>query len=161
MKGKKGKNGLTGQQETFVAAYAETHSPAFAAAQAGYAHPQVAGYAQLNRPAVLAEVRKREEARLFNDLLPKAVTFLEHVLDKGANERNRIMAAKIVLDRTLGAPEASVDKDLHEMTADELAARRARLEAASSQIEQALLAFGDRAKDVTPPENDPPGGAFG
>lgn len=158
---KKGKNGLTGQQAAFAAAYAEVRSPTLAAVQAGYAHPHVAGSKQLTRPAVLAEVRKREEARLFNDLLPKAVSFLEHVLDQGTNERNRIMAAKIVLDRTLGAPEASTDKDLHEMTADELAARRARLEAASSQIEQALLAFGDRAKDVTPAQSDAPGGAFG
>lgn len=152
------KASTTDQEKRFAEAYALTGDVQLAAREAGYAHPKNAGK-YLARPIVQAEIRRVQTERLYSDLLPAAIGLLAQVInDQTENTRNRITAAKIVLDRTLGAADAAADaKEPHEMTADELAARIARL-----RQRQAELA--DAARDITPaapPEPDEEGGVFG
>lgn len=147
------------QEVTFAQVYATTGDKLYAAAQAGYTQPRVAAHRLLARPLVQAEIKRQQTERLFSQVLPVAIEVLHKILaDDTENSRNRIAAAKIVLDRTLGAADAAADaKEPHEMTADELAARIARL-----RQRQAELA--DAARDVTPPaadETDEDGGVFG
>ena len=94
-----------------------------------------------------------------NELLPAAVDLLHKVLtDDKENTRNRIAAAKIVIDRTLGATDgANAAKELHEMTAEEIAAQLDQLR--NMQREKA-----EGARDVTPDQiegGDLEPGAFG
>ena len=147
------------QEQRFAAAYAQTGDAILSAQIAGYAQPRSAGYKLIARPLVVAEIKRVQTERLYSDLLPAAIGLLAQVInDPQENSRNRITAAKIVLDRTLGAADAAADaKEPHEMTADELAARIARL-----RQRQAELAEG--ARDITPPaadETDGEGGVFG
>lgn len=139
----------TKQEKVFAEAYADSGNGCLAAQAAGYAVPRTAASKLLARPLVVAEVRRIQTERLNNELLPAAIGLLQRVLtDETEQTRNRIAAAKIVLDRTLGAADAAADaKEPHEMTADELAARIARLRQRQAEIAGA-------AQDVTPPQID-------
>lgn len=141
------KQRLSQQELTYATNVAKTGDPTYAAKVAGYSQPYVAVHRLKERSIVNAEVKRQQEARLFNDLLPAAVGLLERVLaDETETTRNRIQAAKIVLDRTLGAPGAAESKDIHEMTAGELEDYRRKLEAQ-------LREFAQEAIDVTPAQD--------
>lgn len=149
-------NAPTRQEARFAEAVVSTNNPVFAASAAGYAQPPSAATKLMARPTVIAEIRRVESERLFGQLLPAALDLLQRVLtDDKENSRTRVAAAKIVLDRTLGAADLAADaKEPHEMTADELAARILRL-----RQRQAELAEG--ARDVTPAGEEPDeGGVF-
>lgn len=114
------------------------------ARRAGYANPYVAANQLSKIPDVVAEVRKQQTERMNNDLLPAAVDLLHKVLtDETEQTRNRIAAAKIVLDRTLGANDGVEGKEPHEMTADELANRIATLRARQGELASGAI-------DITP-----------
>ena len=147
------KNGkLNPQERTFAAVYADTGSSTYAATQAGYAHPHQRAASNLAKPAVQAEIRAQQLARLNNELLPLALDNLEAILrsDK-ATERGKIMAAKIVIDKA-GGPDATNGKEPHEMSGDELQAAIDRLRREAS----------DRAKPVIDATaNEPESDLFG
>jgi hypothetical protein len=150
---------MSQQEKTFAEAWAKSGDPQLAAKVAEYATPRTAIPRLVERPCVLAEVRRIQTERLYGDLLPAAIGLLHKVLlDDAENTRNRITAAKIVMDRTLGAADAAADaKEPHEMTADELAGRIARLR-------QRQLELAGQAVDVTPAEEQiegPEPNAFG
>lgn len=95
----------------------------------------------LARPGVQAEIVRLQTERLFREGLPAAVNcLLEITGNPKAPAGARVMAAKVLLDRTLGADGRIDGKEPHEMTGEELAAAIAKLSAVAS----------DRAVNVTP-----------
>lgn len=145
----------TSKERAFIEHAVALGDPVAAARLAGYAQPSAAAVQNMQRPAVVSEVKRRQEERMTNELLPAAVDLLHHVLtDATENTRNRIAAAKIVVDRTIGAQMDGNAKEPHEMTADELAERMA-------QLRQQQAALADQARDVTPPDEGQDSDAFG
>ena len=124
---------LTPKESAFAEAFVKWGDRALAEKEAGLA--QNYGYKMLARPEVLAEIRTREQATLVAEALPEAVRTLILVMrsDK-APAAARVQAAKVVLDRTLGATAESGSKDLHELTPEELAAEIAKLESAAAAL---------------------------
>lgn len=120
---------MTPQERRFVEVYAVTQDAAYAATKAHYRTPGVQGPQKLAKPALVEEIKRQQIARLNNDLLPLALNLIESViLDAKETTRNRLTAAKIVVDRTIGqGGEAGEDKEPHEMTPSELQARIDRL----------------------------------
>lgn len=127
---------LSVPERKFAAAYAGTADKDYAATIAGYSRPTADGLRALARPMVAAEVKRIQTERLHNELLPAAIDLLHSILtDAKENSRTRVAAAKIVLDRTLGAADAALDaKEPHEMTAAELADRLARLRRRQAEL---------------------------
>lgn len=147
------KDGSMTEREAIFAGYmAATGDATYSAAKAGYPRPPVDGWKRAHNPALMENVRRVQMARLNNDLLPAALDLIERViLDDKENTRNRLTAAKIVVDRTLGqVQDGAESKEPHEMTAAELQARIERL-----RREQA-----DRAKPVIDAEPSPAAGVF-
>lgn len=136
---------LTPMERSFVKHYVDTSDAQYAAVKAGYKTPKNDGRRALNNEIVAAEVRKLQVARLNDELLPAAVDVLAKILtDDKASERGKIMAAKIVLDRTLGDPAAGqARKELHEMSGTEL-------DQALAKLQGELRQRSTKALDVTP-----------
>lgn len=153
---------MTAKERTFIDKRVALGDDVAAAQAAGYAYPHQAAKQLNERPAIAAEVRKREAERITNDLLPLAVDRVERILrDDKAEMRHVLTAAKMVWDRSLGAEAGALQKEPHEMTADELAERVAQLRQRQAEI-------AGEARDVTPEtiegqelEQGPEPGAFG
>ena len=96
----------------------------------------------LQKPSVIAEIRRLEEQRLVVEGLPAAIDCLLSITtDKKAPAGARVMAAKVLLDRTLGGNEgAAGDKPDHELTSAEIVKRIEAFEALAAA----------RAANVTP-----------
>lgn len=121
---------VTPRERIFAEHYAMTNDKHYAASQAGYAVPRSGASQALARPEVQESVRRIQIAELNNNLLPAAIKLLGEVLaNPTENTRNRITAAKIVMDRTLGDKDAGERKALHEMSAEEIQAELTRLRA--------------------------------
>lgn len=130
---------MTSKEKVFAERYANTGDKAYAATAAGYLHPYQRSSDALSRPAIQAEIRSQQLARLFNEALPAAVRCLVSiVVDSKAPAGARVQASKVIFDRTLGASEEGQGKEAHEMTSEELARAIAELERVAS----------DRAKVV-------------
>lgn len=142
--------GRLGRQErTFAAAFAVTGDKTYAATKAGYSQPAVGAHRALSRPAVLAEIAKQQQERLFSDVLPAAIQCLSDIItnDK-APAGARVQAAKVVLDRTLGVDDPRQGKEPHEMTGEELARAIAELERIASDRAKPVAAIEEAAEDV-------------
>jgi phage terminase small subunit len=120
---------LTPQEKRFAEVYAATQDGTYAAFKAKYAQPMVAGSQRLARPAVQAEIQRAAQRLITEELGPKALAFLGRVLDdEKENTRNRITAAKIVIDKAYGpGADPGAEKEAHEMTQEEALARIAEL----------------------------------
>jgi phage terminase small subunit len=120
-------------------------NPTEAARRAGFAVPREAGYRLSRLPHVMAAVRQ-ERSRLFDgELANVAAETLRRVMtDDQAPAAARVSAARTVLEvtRELGRrqDDGSVDKQLHEMTPDELAGLISKWESERSRV----------AIDITP-----------
>lgn len=137
---------FTGRQQVFVDALAATGDKTYALRKAGYSGHVQAADRLLRDPAVAAAIRHRENERLHTECLPAAVDLLRKaVTDDSFPANSRVTAAKIILDRTLGAQDAAAAKEPHEMTAEEL--QRA--------IEQLEREAGNRAKVINPDASEP------
>lgn len=111
----------TPKERKFAQVFAATGDRMYSAAKAGYRHPQENSSLALARPAVQAEIARIQTERLFSEGLPAAVGHLiACVQDVKAPHNARNQAAKIILDRTLGAEDAGKHKDPAEMSAEEL-----------------------------------------
>lgn len=129
----------TAKERVFVERMAATNDHLYAAAKAGYAVPAQGAHKALARPQIQQEIRARQLARMNNELLPLALDVISDILSsKTATERGKLMAAKIVIDRTTGAGDGAEAKEPHEMSAAELQAR----------IEALRREASDRAKPV-------------
>ena len=132
---------LTTQEATFAGFMAATGDATYSAAKAGYSKPVIQGWQKANNPALMETVRRAQLARLNNDLLPAALNLIEKViLDDTETTRNRLTAAKIVVDRTLGMAQDGADaKEPHEMTAAELQERIDRMRREQSERARPIL----------------------
>lgn len=138
---------LTPQEAMFTGYMAQTGDARYSAARAGYSKPEIDGWKKASNPALIPHVRKAQLARLNNDLLPKSLDLLEHVLmDDKESTRNRITAAQTVLKYSLGQSEGAESKEPHEMTPAELQAR----------IDALRRAMADKARPVIEGEAIPP-----
>ncbi len=124
---------LTRGEQAFAMAFAALGDVAKAEKQAGIATNH--GYAVLKRPEVQREIVAQQTARLTAEALPLAVQTLVNVMgsDK-APAAARVQAAKVVLDRTLGANGEGQAKEIHELTPDELAQAIAALESQAAAM---------------------------
>lgn len=150
------KNGkLTRQESAFSAAMAATGDPVYAARKAGYPSPQQRSSQNLAKPAVQAEIRAQQLARLHNDLLPLAINTLQTALtDAVVPWGSKMVAAKIVLDRVYAPGEAGAGKDPAEMSGDELQSAIDRLRREASERARPIV-------DASPVQEDSPKpGAF-
>lgn len=111
---------LTGQERKVAEVYAVTGDQGYSAHKAGLTQPGASK--ALSRPAVQAEVARLQVERLFVEALPAAVTCLVSLIkNEKAPAGARVQAAKVVMDRTIGAGDAGASKEAHEMTGEELA----------------------------------------
>ena len=130
---------LTKGEVAFSRAYAGTGDKTYAATVAGYAMPAESAAQVLARPAVQESIKRRQMARLNNELLPLALDTIETIMrnDK-ATDSNKLTAAGLVMKYSVGQGEGSETKEPHEMTADEI----------QQQIERLRAAAADRARPV-------------
>lgn len=145
---------LTPQERKFSEVYAGTGHATFAAWRAGYRNPETQAHQVLARPAVQADSKRRQMARLNNDLLPIALDFLEFVLlDDKETTKNRLDATKQITRLSFGQPgDAGDDKEPHELAPNELQARidklrRIQAEMASPLIEGEAVEAAEVVKD--------------
>ncbi|MBZ9706085.1 hypothetical protein LB543_05045 [Mesorhizobium sp. ESP7-2] len=144
---------MTRKEIGFSAAMAATGDAGYAAAKVGAKQPLSRAHEMLRRPAVQAEIRALQLARLHNDLLPLAINTLETALtDPVVPWGSKMVASKIVLDRVYAPGEAGAGKDASEMTGDELQTAIDRLRREASARAKPIV-------DVEPVEQ-PKTGAF-
>lgn len=130
---------LTRGEQAFAMAYAELGDVKAAEKKAGIATNH--GYAVLKRPEVQREIVAQQTARMTAEALPLAVQTLINVMgSEKAPAAARVQAAKVVLDRTLGAAGEGQAKDIHEMTPDELAQAIATLEQQAASMAKPVSA---------------------
>lgn len=109
---------------------AETGNREFAAHKAGVKYSSGAVDRAMQRPAVLNEIARIQQEKLFSELLPLAVKVHAEILaDPKAPAGARVQAVKLAYDRTLGAQDGAQAKEPHEMTAEEIAEAIGKLEA--------------------------------
>lgn len=147
---------LTPQERAFIPVMARTGDATYAAEKARLAFPVVAGNKMMQRPAVVAEVKSQQFALIVTDLLPKAVAFAEHALTLGNDVPHGVRATvmKEVLKYSAGGLEDLADKDMADMTADELSR-------ASAALRRELAERAERAKPIVEGSTiEPDKGAF-
>lgn len=151
MPDKKGR--FTAQERTFIEAYAGSNNRDYAARKAAYKAPAVAAHQNMNKPAIVAEIHKAQMARLQGELVPLALDHFAKVLAPGsdASIRDKTMVATVVVKeaRSAGLDGAST-KQLHEMTAEEIAQLLSDLKREAAE----------RARPVMEAEALPEGGIF-
>ena len=136
-------------QRTFIHHMADTGDATYAAAKAGYAHPAVRGAENKHDPTLASEVRRLARERLRTEGAEVGVRVLiEIAVDVKQPAGARVQAAdKLVKHAGLSA-EGGEERELHEMTGEEIARAIAALQHAAS----------DRAKPILDAEPNPPGG---
>jgi superfamily II DNA or RNA helicase len=149
-------NGLTELQMNFVQAVGRGLRPADAVAESGYqtGNPHQVAHHLLRTPSVMRAIQV-ETARQLAEAAPMALDVVKRLAlgELGAANlpKVRLDAAKTLLDRAgMIAPKAkdadsSLDKQLNEMTVEELRALMSKLEGA----------IADQAKDVSAPSDEP------
>jgi phage terminase small subunit len=133
---------MTDQERAFVSHVATTGDPVYAAAIAGYKHPSRRAYHNLTKPELQTEIRKQQLARLHNDVLPMAINVLRAALDldhAGVPWGSRVTAAKIVTDRVFNDAQTGANKDMADMTADELKERMAQLQGRLAEMAKPIV----------------------
>lgn len=124
---------LTPHERLFTKHMAATGDKKYSGTQAGLAFPLQSADKMLKRPAVIAEIRRQQEEKLYSELLPASIKCLGEIIgDPKAPAGARVQASKVVLDRTLGANDGGNTKEPHEMTPDEIAEAIAKLEDAAA-----------------------------
>jgi hypothetical protein len=123
---------LTVSERGVAEQVALTGSPAAAAAKLGMSASGVR--AALTRPAVQAEIAKKQQELLFSDILPLAVAAHKRILSDPRTPAGAVVqAVKLAYDRTLGSEDAGRAKEPHEMTPEELAQAIGLLERVASE----------------------------
>lgn len=137
MPDKKGR--FTRQEAVFVERYAATGDRKYAAKEAGYRNPAVAACEALQRPAVQAEILKKQRERLTTEIVPLAIErHLQLLRDKSVGGQTLNRAIELAYKYGFAAQEGLAAKEPHEMTPEELSAAIAALERAA----------GDKARPV-------------
>jgi phage terminase small subunit len=147
------KNGhLTGKERTFVKHMANTSDATYAATKAGYAQPSRDGWRLMENPLVAEATREAGRALLYEKAGAIGVATLVSIsIDKTQPAGARVTAGtQLVKLSGMAITEAQGEKELHEMTGDELRQHTAKLEAQAAAMRQAMA---DRARPVL--ENEP------
>jgi len=123
---------LTPLERGVAAEMAATGLPGHTATKLGMSPAGVRS--ALARPAVQAEIARKQQELLFSSILPLAVSAHKRILsDPKAPAGAVVQAIKLAYDRTLGAEDAGRSKEPHEMTGEELATSIATLERVASE----------------------------
>lgn len=117
-------------QRTFIQVMAATGNQTYAAHKAGYASPESDGSRLMAKPAIKESVLEAQLQRIRNvGVVVATDALIEIAGDARLPPGARTQAATKLWDISLKDREnAGVTKDLHEMSAGELAAERRRLE---------------------------------
>ena len=119
---------LTEREEKFIDSYV-IHGDRERAERDARLAPR-GGYQILARPEIQRRVLAEQAARLTCDALPVAVsTLIEIMQNKKAPAAARVQAAKVTIDRAMPQAEGGQHKEIHEMTAEEIAQAINTLEA--------------------------------
>ena len=131
---------LTPREARFVEEYVAQGNVAKAEKLAGYAPG--GGRQVARRPEIQSRIAQEQLMRLTMEGAPLAVnTLFEIMRNAKAPAAARIQAAKIVLDRAMPDAASGAEKEIHEMSAAEIA--------------EAIAAFEARIIDVTPSDPIP------
>ena len=124
---------FTEMQRAFILARANGLPPAAAAADAGYAHPEINARLLLLNSAVTAALHEVTGRLLLHGAIDAAAYLTQLVTDATINPRIRVDAAKTLLDRAGYLPPRQADaaaggKSQNEMSSEELRAFVAQAE---------------------------------
>ncbi|SEG64737.1 hypothetical protein [Bosea lathyri] len=150
------KNGrFTLKEKKMVAAMAVTDNPEASAAIAGYKDPVISGWRFMQNPIFQEATREAGQALLREKAGAIGVaTLVSIALDERQPAGARVTAGtNLVKLSGMAVTEGQGEKDLHEMTGDELAKHRAKLE---RQAEAITAAMADRARPVLENEASEP-----
>lgn len=123
--------------KAFSAAYAATGDKKYAAEKAGYSHASTEAQRLLSKPHVQESVRRIQERRIINELMPAALDLLAHVIAEPTFKPEvRVKAAAEVRQwyGQVTGGDGKGDKAPEDMTPDELQARIAALRARQAQL---------------------------
>lgn len=127
---------FTPMEQRFVERYAATGDAVYAAEKAGYGTPSARAVQNLNNPGLMREARRRMENGLANRLQPLATERHAMILeDPNAPAGAVVLAIKLVYDRLAASEGADEEKDLSEMTGEELAAEGRKARTLLAEIE--------------------------
>jgi phage terminase small subunit len=147
---------LTDRQQQFVHEIVKSGvNPTEAARRAGYRAPKETSYTLTRTPHIVLAIRQ-ERARMFDGDLANvaAVTLRDIMLDSQAPAAARVSAARTVLEvtRELGRrqDDAGSDKQLHEMTPEELAGLISKWEVERSRVAVDITPGDDAQDDAEP-----------
>lgn len=150
------KNGrFSDRERKFVESMAITNDPKISAAYAGYASPAQAGWRFMQNPLFQAATREAGLALLRDKAGSIGVaTLVSIAMDEKQPAGARVTAGKELVKLSgMAITEGQAEKELHEMTGDELRAHKAKLEA---QAQAMAVALADRATPVLENEPNPP-----
>ena len=134
------------QERAFAQHYAKSGDATYAAAKAGYASPAKRASQNLGKPAVMEEARRLALDFLSNQIMPAATkVHLELLTNNTTPPGVRAKAIDIAYKYGLTERPDASDKPASEMTAAEIQARLAGLEATRQRLVQEAS---DRAKPV-------------
>lgn len=137
---------LTPQEKKIAEAYAMTGDKGYAAYVAGVSPTSGAVHKALARPAVHAEMARRQKDIIFNDLLPLAVKTHKQMLESSATPAAaRAKLIDLAYKHTLGAEAEDAGKEAHEMNADELARE---ISVGRSRLDLLEAVAGERARPI-------------
>jgi phage terminase small subunit len=127
---------MTPQEKVFARRYAESGSAMFAAEKAGYAAPSASASRNLAKPAVMEEARRLALNFMASHIMPAATkAHMELLTDATVPAGVRAKAVDIAYKYGLADRQEASDKAPSEMTASEIQARLAGLEAAPSVLD--------------------------
>lgn len=124
---------LTRGQRAFAEAFARLGNREAAEQEAGLTPGY--GYKLLLRPDVQSEIIAREHARLISEGLPAGLdALIEIARSTKAPAASRVAAGKALLDRALPIMGEARQKDLHELSPDEISKAIANLEGMAASM---------------------------
>lgn len=129
------RDGLTHRQKLAVGAYARTSDTKYASSVAGFGERSGAASKAINSPEGRAEIARIQTDILYNEILPLALAkHIELLSNPKTPAGAAVQAIKLAYDRTLGSQEGAQTKELHEMSAADIAAALTQLRAAATSI---------------------------
>ncbi len=139
----------TPQEAVWRDEMARTGDPLYAAAKAGYAHPQPAASKNLAKPELMADVQRETSRLLARGALSAAARLVGIVESKTSKDSDAVAAAKVILAQVRGAEEER--KAPHEMSGDELQRAIDRLRREASERAKVIegVAVVDAQQDAT------------
>ena len=147
---------LTPQERAFATSYADTGDRTAAARAAGYASPHTAGSKALGRPAVRSLVDELFVAELQGEIVPLALKRHRQILkDPKSTGPALTKAIETAYKYGFAKREVSGDKELHEMSWDELqalikASDVAKLIEGEAVVTDAPVAAAHQAEEAVP-----------